>query len=543
MDKSNVKLKCNIKNEANDNNKDIKIKKEDDKDKGKEGDSLLDLLELEMRARAIRALIRKEEDVIPSSNSSQTNNGQTVENNIETSQDDAKAKQNSRKQLEKIISAQQSNKGEDEDVVLVIQPTPVVELLSSDSDKEDLAGARINKKLDNVHATETEKGTNSSEENAKNSSKTSSHDLKERKGTQEATGKHNDLNIVTKIDLSNMSEARTIMPERNVDIKNNTLSISISADNVAERRKKSKKRSQKQNAKLQITSSATEDYPKLKLINITETSEESSVVKNKDIEEQPQSSLPDENEVTAKEENKSSEKVIKESRIEEDKLADLDEIIDLDDLDDYCDDMDIVSGDDEKSQDKIIVSSQQEDKQSTLQTITDATETWASRYYQTDDVQNVIKESKIQSEIRKRLRERQRLSKLSKSPIINLPSQSATLDETNSVPEKVPTGSVEEYLALKRGGTMNVDSTSNNNDNITMQNNSDNNDTIQDNSATINASSDVNIENNPVQNENISSVQECNDSVSDEQKTAVSEITVAQLTEAVTETKTAEQSV
>ncbi|EZA51816.1 hypothetical protein X777_09573 [Ooceraea biroi] len=472
-DKSNIKAKCNIKTEVNDKNKDIKIKKEDDKDKGKEGDSLLDLLELEMRARAIRALIRKEEDIIPSSNPSQSN-GQTVENNIATSQDDAKAKENCRKQLEKIISAQQSTKGDDEDVVLVVQPTPVVELLSSDSDKEDLDGARINKQLENLR------------------------------------------------------------------IRNNTLSISISADNVAERRKKSKKRSQKQNAKVQVTTSAAEDSPRLKEIDIAEASEQSSDVKNKDIKEQSKPSPSDENKVAAEEEN-TCEKVAKESRIEEDRLADMDEIIDLDD---YCDVMDIVSGDDERSQDKFIVLPQEENKQPALQTTVDSTEskadsaeTWASRYYQTDDVQNVIKESKIQSEIRKRLRERQRLSKLSKSPNLNLPSQSALVDGTSAASEKIPTGSVEEYLALKRVGTANINNNTNDNNNTTP-NNSDNNDTIQDNSATVNFSNDINAKESSVQDENISSIQEYTDNISDVQKTAVSESTVTQLPEEViTETK------
>ncbi|RLU24029.1 hypothetical protein DMN91_004238 [Ooceraea biroi] len=536
-DKSNIKAKCNIKTEVNDKNKDIKIKKEDDKDKGKEGDSLLDLLELEMRARAIRALIRKEEDIIPSSNPSQSN-GQTVENNIATSQDDAKAKENCRKQLEKIISAQQSTKGDDEDVVLVVQPTPVVELLSSDSDKEDLDGARINKQLENLRATaETEKAANNSDENAANSNATVVQDSKEKKGAPEATGKRNDSKTGTKIDLS---EARTIMPERNIGIRNNTLSISISADNVAERRKKSKKRSQKQNAKVQVTTSAAEDSPRLKEIDIAEASEQSSDVKNKDIKEQSKPSPSDENKVAAEEEN-TCEKVAKESRIEEDRLADMDEIIDLDD---YCDVMDIVSGDDERSQDKFIVLPQEENKQPALQTTVDSTEskadsaeTWASRYYQTDDVQNVIKESKIQSEIRKRLRERQRLSKLSKSPNLNLPSQSALVDGTSAASEKIPTGSVEEYLALKRVGTANINNNTNDNNNTTP-NNSDNNDTIQDNSATVNFSNDINAKESSVQDENISSIQEYTDNISDVQKTAVSESTVTQLPEEViTETK------
>jgi len=542
LDKPNVKARCNIKNEINDKDKEIKIKKEDNKDKAKEGDSLLDLLELEMRARAIRALIRKEEDIIPSNNPLQTNNGQTIENNIEASQDDAKAKENCRKQLERIISAQQSNKGEDEDVVLVVQPTPIVELLSSDSDRENPNRARINNKSENVRAMESGKVANNSDENTRNPSKISSYDSKDRKGIQETTEKRNDSNSVAKIDLSIKSEARMIMPERNVGIKNNTLSISISADNIAERRKRSKKRSQKQNAKTQIASSANEDPPRLKQINITEILEQSSDIKNRDIKRQSKpTKLLDESKFTAKEENRLNEKMVKESRIEEDGLADSDEVIDLDA---YCDVIDIVSGDDEKSQDKIIAPSQEENKQQVVPKV-DSTETWASRYYQTDDVQNVIKESKIQSEIRKRLRERQRLSKLSKSPNLNLPSQSVTADSINATTEKVPMGSVEEYLALKRAGTTNITTTitvTNSNDtNNTTQNNSNNNDTMQDNPETVDCSNNIDTKESSEQNKNVSSVQECMDSVSDIQKTAVSEITVAQPTEMITETNSDNQ--
>ncbi|XP_050459575.1 suppressor of Mek1 [Cataglyphis hispanica] len=505
-DKSNSKAKCSIKNENNDKaNKNVKIKKEDDKeDKGKEGDSLLDLLELEMRARAIRALIRKEEDIIPSTNSSEINDSQTIENNIRIRRDDDKAKENCRKQLEQIISAQQ-NKGEDEDVVLVIQPTPVVELLSSDSDGEVHDETRINQKLKNEHATETGKSASNFVENIKNSSKT----LK-----NQVTEAHN--NIVTKTNLS--SETRTIMPDRNVDIKNNTLSISISADNVAERRKKSKKKS---HTKLQLTSSISENTSNLKQIN-TEIVEQSNDVQDVDTIEQLSLS-ENENTVIMEEKNKTKE-IAKEKIIEEEKSADLDEIIDLDD---YCDVvMDIENCD--ESQDEIIIPFQEEHKQSASEATlpkSDSMETWASRYYQTDDVQNVIKESKIQSEIRKRLRERQRLSKLSKSPNLNSSSQSSSTD-TTVTSEKIPTGSVEEYLALKRAMNANVSTTNNNNN--TTQNNP---------SETINSSNnDTNVKEISVQDENISSHQEYTNN--DAQKVITSEITEStELAAAIADTK------
>ncbi|XP_072755985.1 uncharacterized protein [Anoplolepis gracilipes] len=505
-EKLNSKAKCSIKSENNDKtNKNIKIKKEDEKDKGKDGDSLLDLLELEMRARAIRALIRKEEDIIPSTNSSEINDNQTIENNIGTRHDDDKAKENCRKQLEQIISAQQS-KGEDEgeDVVLVIQPTPVVELLSSDSDGGGHDETRASQK-EKGRVTETGKSASGSDENAKNSSKIL---------TTQITGIHN-TNIVTKTDLS--SETRTIMPDRSVDIKNNTLSISISADNVAERRKKSKKKS---HTKL-LTSSTSENTSKSKQINTTEIIEQSS-----DVNTTEQLNLFDNNVIT-EEKNKTKEEISKESRIEADKLTDLDEVIDLDDLDDYCDVMDIENCDEEKSQDEVILSSQEEPKQSASEETlpkSDSMETWASRYYQTDDVQNVIKESKIQSEIRKRLRERQRLSKLSKSPNLNLSSQSSSTD-TAVTSEKTPTGSVEEYLALKRAINANVNTTTNDNN------------TTQDNPPEIiNSNSDINVKEITVPDESISTHQECTDN--NAQKDITSEIIGStELAEAIVETK------
>ncbi|XP_029176623.1 TNF receptor-associated factor family protein DDB_G0272098 [Nylanderia fulva] len=525
-DTSNSKAKCSIKSENSDKN--IKIKREDDKDKGKEGDSLLDLLELEMRARAIRALIRKEEDVMPSTNPSETSNGQTTENNIGTSQDDDKAKETCRKQLEKIINAQQGTKGEDEDVVLVIQPTPVVELLSSDSDGEVHDETRVNQKK-NERA--TGKSANTSDENMKNSNKTL--------GTQ-VTGTHttySNTNILTKTDLS--SETRTIMPDRNVDIKNNTLSISISADNVAERRKKSKKKS---HSKSQLTSSASENISNTKQIYTTEIIEQSNNLKNDTIDNTTeQLSFSDENEVMEEKNNTkeeaSKEEISKESRIEEERLTELDEVIDLDDLDDYCDVMDIENCDEDKSEDEVIIPFSEEHKQSAPETTlskSDSTETWASRYYQTDDVQNVIKESKIQSEIRKRLRERQRLSKLNKSPNLNLPSQSST--DTAATSEKVPTGSVEEYLALKRAMNANVSPNSNN---ANVSTNSNNN-TTQDNPFEV-ISSDSNIKEMSVQDENISSNQDKTDGTNDAQKAAEnSEKITSEITEPTEATESTE---
>ncbi|XP_011870195.1 PREDICTED: uncharacterized protein LOC105563307 [Vollenhovia emeryi] len=508
LNKSNVKAKCNIKSESK--TEDVKIKKEDDKDKGKEGDSLLDLLELEMRARAIRALIRKEEDIIPSTDPSQVNDSQATDNSTETSQDD-KAKENCRKQLERIISSQQNAKGEDEDVVLVIpKPAPVVELLSSDSGEE----SETNQKLKNERTSKAGKSAGNSDES---STKTGTQDLKERKDTQ-------DSNTNSTSDTS-----KTIMPVRNVDIKNNMLSISISANNVAEKRKKSKKKSR---GKLQLASTTT-NSSESKQINITDITEKSS---NKSNSVKSTIDASDENKSTVEEEDKTEEKVAEESKVEEERSTDIDDI----DLDDYCEVMDIENSDEDKSQDKIVVLSQQENKQSTSQTIlpkSDSAETWASRYYQTDDVQSVIKESKIQSEIRKRLRERQRLSKLSKSPNLNASAQPSATDATVTF-EKAPTGSVEEYLALKRALNSNIGNIDNAMTQVQCTSNIDNttqDNTMQDNPAVTDSDDDVEVKEILVQDESISSHQECIDN--DAQKPVTSEVVIAKPTELVADTE------
>lgn len=130
-----------------------------------------------------------------------------------------------------------------------------------------------------------------------------------------------------------------------------------------------------------------------------------------------------------------------------------DEIVDLDD---YPDDMyniepdEIETVEDEKIEDQVNI----ENNKLNQENLTELSETWATRYYQTDNVQNVIKESKIQSEIRKRLRERQRLSKLNNSP----KSVQATSEEITVPIKPKPTGSVEEYFALKSADTGNISS-------------------------------------------------------------------------------------
>lgn len=501
IDKSNAKGRFIGKND-DDKTKDIKIKKEDskNKDKEKEGDSLLDLLELEMRARAIRALIRKEEDRTPSANSLQTNSSQTTDNDTNILQDDAMAKEDCRKQLERIINAKQGSIGEDEDVVLVVQPTPVVELLSSESDGEDHEGTHVNQRLKNKRVTGTEESASKFNEGLRNSQLSQNP-----KESQEATASQDNIDTVARADLHTRNETKTKMSERNVDIKNNILSISISANSVADKRKKSKKRIRTKSQLAASICNTIQDSPKSKRSkNIASIIEQSIDIRDENINEDKSTTTPDESKVTVEKENNTKEENAEESKAEKERSADSDEIIDLDD---YCDVMDMDNCDDDKSQDNIITLPQQ-NKQSPSQAApnaqtSDSSETWASRYYQTDDVQNVIKESKIQSEIRKRLRERQRLSKLNKSPSTNLSSQAPASQVICSVSEKAPTGSVEEYLALKRA--TNVCASDNDNNHVTTQDNP--------------VNSDVSVKENSVQDESISSPSECIDSTDVAMKT------------------------
>ena len=145
----------------------------------------------------------------------------------------------------------------------------------------------------------------------------------------------------------------------------------------------------------------------------------------------------------------------------------MDEIIDLDD---YCDDMDdIENSENYENKNKQVTRSEHSKFQTKIRSGQkfNGTETWASRYYQQDDVQNVIKESKIQSEIRKRLRERQRLSRLSTSPSTNSPSSSPVIDTaSNKITEINPLGSVDEYLALKQTAATSLSTGNSNNDSV-----------------------------------------------------------------------------
>ncbi|XP_076236156.1 uncharacterized protein LOC143180364 [Calliopsis andreniformis] len=420
--------------------KNVQVKKEEDieKSKEKDGDSLLDLLELEMRARAIRALIRKEENIIPDISKSTEGNDASVETaRGKAEQDELKAKENCRRQLEMIISAQQTGTAEDEDVVLVVQPTPTIELLSSESEGECHSGVRINKKLQNERVMETEDNVNHSNNGNSNNttSENSVDNLKENKTTGNLT-----------------EEYKAEVLKR--DHSNNIVTTDTQSKSNGKKKKTKKKSHSKEQSKNAISKVS---------MHKTKSSTEYQDIKNIKIEGKKLNENEDKNDSKSKVEQddslskkRSSIKpltTVEKAALDEEKSIDLDEIIDLDD---YCDDMDdIENNENDKNKNKEITETEQVTSQAETpsQQKSNETETWASRYYQTDDVQSVIKESKIQSEIRKRLRERQRLSKLSTSPNKNSPSSPPSSEVANKiVAEKDPLGSVDEYLALKYTG-------------------------------------------------------------------------------------------
>lgn len=417
--------------------KSVQVKVEEDgaKNKEKEGDSLLDLLELEMRARAIRALIRKEEDIIPNSSKS-ANSNETSKTNAaaaaKAEQEELKEKENCRRQLERIIGAQQSSVAEDEDVVLVVQPTPTIELISSDSEAESHGGVRVNKKLQNERVMETENTGN----NNQNKDSNNVHNVKNIESSEKNEVAESVAEAPKEQDVSHKSE-----------VTKRTHSNNESADNQLKSSSKRRKLKKKSRAREQSKSTVPQTDAK-------DTKADESAPQNVKINETNDNSKNQD----SNKESSSADKAV----LDEEKSIDMDEIIDLDN---YCDDMDDLENTETDKKKQTVDSKQSETKTGTNPSQkSNGTETWASRYYQTDDVQNVIKESKIQSEIRKRLRERQRLSKMSASPNKNS-SPSPNLAETNNkLMETDPLGSVNEYLALKQITAVNFNALSSNND-------------------------------------------------------------------------------
>ncbi|XP_043279624.1 caldesmon [Venturia canescens] len=505
---------------------DVKVKKEKEKENrtgaNKEGESLLDLLELEMRARAIRALIRKEEDIIPSDgtekrmemattalrntvnsavSASLTNDKNLNDKfNLEEKMDDNKNKKPVEEGLGK-----DAETAEDEDVVfVVVKPTPTIELLSSEGEDDKTEKSEEKKNEKPEKSEEKKKEDKKKDENCQEATKINRRPAKNEtiseivheNSTNErivtidkSTDGSNSLKIVVTKRLSESSNSPTLGKSRGKKIciekseKSNTKTSETEKDKKAENSLESvesqpvgktifKKIRRKQNLRTKhktVEDSSTEKHSK------EESSGNPPVVgsevvpdeknKKKDeklmeisIETRIKKELP-ENEATEKPRDKRGEKRLRHVSVD-DRLDDFEEIIDLDD---YPDDMEEM----ENNEDVANMTNENSEKISppgrktarivedtiisTNEKNSESAETWASRYYQTDDVQNVIKESKIQSEIRKRLRERQRLSKVNISPKLISPSDVGSLgtEKSEEKIESKPTGSVQEYLALK----------------------------------------------------------------------------------------------
>lgn len=509
-------------------NVDVKVKKEKEKENrpsaGKEGESLLDLLELEMRARAIRALIRKEEDIIPSDGTEKrmematTALRNTVNSavsasltsdknlngkfNLEAKTDDV----NNKKPVDE-ASGKSAEAVEDEDVVfVVVKPTPTIELLSSEGEDEKTEKPEDKKKKKSEKSEEKKKEdakiVDNCQEPIKLNRRTQKNDtipetVHEASTTErtvtidKSTDGSTSFKIVVTKRISESSSSPTPGKSRGKKVgpekreKSGTKTSETEKDKVSVKtlehvesqpagKTMFKKIRKKQN--LRTKRKMTEDSSTEK--NLAEESSENSPVATggvipddkklkKDespaetpVEARIKKELP-ETESTEKLEMKRVEKK-EQSRIvmDEDRLDDFEEIIDLDD---YPDDMEEMENNEHVAR---IPNESFEKKSppargtariiedtiiSTKENNSESAETWASRYYQTDDVQNVIKESKIQSEIRKRLRERQRLSKVNSSPKLNSPTDvgSAGPEKPEEKLEPKPTGSVQEYFALK----------------------------------------------------------------------------------------------
>lgn len=417
-----------------------------------------------MRARAIRALIRKEEDIIPNTSKSVTDNdisNKTAATKAE--QDEIKEKENCRRQLERIISAQQ-NSAEDEDVVLVVQPTPTIELLSSDSEGEPHSGVRVNKKLQNERVIENEDNINHIENRDLNNV----HNINSIENSKEDNIIKSSIEIHQEINSTQKNEVLKRIHSNNALHKDNQSKSSS-------KRRKTKKKSHIKEQSKDITFEVNAQTNVSQNVIDIKNNDCSNLKLNEKINEKEENNIKHDNSSPNKQNSIETLEISSKVVLDEEKSIDLDEIIDLDN---YCDDMDDIENNENDKNNQIV-----ENKQSNPQMVenssqkSNATETWASRYYQTDDVQSVIKESKIQSEIRKRLRERQRLSKLNTSPK-NPPSSPPTIEATNNkVTEKHPMGSVDEYLALKHTAATSL--TDSNCDSNTMKDKADINRSIE----------------------------------------------------------------
>lgn len=430
-DKSKIKTQRKVKMENDGNQTNVKIKTEK-KPKEKEGESLLDLLELQMRARAIRALIRKEEGTSQQSNSkTDQESGTSIKTKL------------LKEQLESIDVIMKH--GDDEDLFVVIHPAPTINLLSSDSENDD-STKRVNKKLINERLSENKNtqektadkiindknenviaGTSAEKDKVESNNK-KLESLKESFNLPMSVCENgtDDKQVQSNVSIEDLEEGEIIdnVEDDKVDGKGDAKD---SNENVAKKIKKIKKNPHIRSRKESKDSDE----------NVAESSNNKKNEKEEPIEIEESPSR--ETEMASLSKETEIEKRLR-IDIDDNKSLEIEEIINLDD---YPDDMDIVEKNETNENEKV----------TTIDNKT-RSETWASRYVKQDDVQNVIKESKIQSEIRKRLRERQRQSKKN---MTETTKNDENLQPSPELEAQKPLGSVEEYLALKALSGGNID--------------------------------------------------------------------------------------
>ncbi|XP_046620055.1 microtubule-associated protein futsch [Neodiprion virginianus] len=463
MQKYRVKMESDSKTHRSGAEVIVKKEAESEQSKEKDGESLLDLLELEMRARAIRALIRKEEDIIPTNSTTVMTAQSNVSNSGSSSAVNSKARTRDRnlslkvvedklQELDTIMSGQTNQEiPVEEDVVLVLQPTTTIELLSSESDGEGGQGKRRNQRLENERVPKN--GVASSQENSGGvgSRKLSESQDSVAREKSKASTEQNSSPVAATVEI--MGKANVGNAEISAETPVKKVSTELETSRKFKRKTKDNSTTIEKSNPVSETQSSGKNDGNL-ASGVKEEAPKDAKVPESSRPEIQHKRMEEKTEIPLAEKTERKPEAVNPREIDEDKSTDLEIVIDLDD---YPDDMEEPEPGEIRNpvqvEEKRPESSKDEAKSDS-----NAAETWATRYYQTEDVQSVIKESKIQSEIRKRLRERQRRARLNNSPGLNtaqnMPNAHVVEKSGPEKSESPTTGSVEEYLALRNVETV-----------------------------------------------------------------------------------------
>ncbi|XP_046745373.1 uncharacterized protein LOC124410796 [Diprion similis] len=442
----------------------VKKETESEQSKEKDGESLLDLLELEMRARAIRALIRKEEDIIPThsttvmtTQSSVSNSGSSLAVNSKARARDRnlslKVVEDKLQELDTMMSGQTNQEiPVEEDVVLVLQPTTTIELLSSESDGEGGQGKRRNQRLVNERVPKNGAASSKEKNGAVESRKLSeSQNPVAREKSTASTEQKGSSPVAGVVEI--VGKANDGNAEISVETPAKKVSTELETFRKFKRKTKDNSATIERNNPVSETQSSDKNDDSV-ASGVKEETQKDAKVPESSRPEIQQKRMEETAEIPVTEKTERKQEAVNPREIDEDKSTDLEIVIDLDD---YPDDMEEPEPGEIRNPVQVEEKKPESPKEE-AKSDSNAAETWATRYYQTEDVQSVIKESKIQSEIRKRLRERQRLARLNNSPGLNTaqnaPNASVVEKSGPEKSESPTTGSVEEYLALKHVETV-----------------------------------------------------------------------------------------